>query len=213
MNRRTFLNLALKAVVSTSLIGVVGCSSKRPAAAKPGRVVIYADLSDQSPKTLELNGGITFEIGRDLPDGTTVTIIVFAHDYDVLYVGPPIRSRGEFNAKVGQLLNKPSARLRVPSTNTRVILEHANSLGGETPLTLWAVTDGGLENRSSESIGAIKAAVSRAVENSSIKRVVFLGLLSEHRRQWTEWLAPLGDRAIVKGRNDYKDVIQESKQW
>lgn len=209
---RPFLRLALAAAVATSLLCAPGCTPSR-AKASASRTVIYIDLSDQSRKTLLMNAGIAFEIGRDLPDGAAVTVIVFAHDYDVLYEGEPIRSRGEFNIKIGQYLPKPSSRLRVPNTNTRVVLEHANSVRGNLPLTLWVVTDGGLENRSPEAIRAINAAVSTSVENTSIQRVVFVGLLSEHRRQWAEWLSPLGDRATVRGRNDFMDVVKESKQW
>lgn len=186
---------------------------KKPVTVTPKTVVMYLDVSDQSKSALLLIGGMAAKSMQSMPPNTDVMVIVFANDYEIIYTGAPLKGRAAFNTKVGQFLSKPSRELRVPDTNARVILDHANSLSYELPVEILVIYDGGLEDNSAEAIAKVKKAARDLASNQNIRRVSFIGLLPEHRREWTEWLSCPGSKAVVKGRNDSDSVIQEVGRW
>jgi len=186
---------------------------RKPAAITPKTVVMYLDVSDQSKDALLVVGNLAVKAMQSMPAKTNVIVIVFANDYDIIYTGTPLKGRAAFNTKVGQFLSKPSRELRVPNTNARVVLDHANSLSNQLPVEILAIYDGGLENGSVEAIAKIKKAARDLASNQNISRVSFVGLLPEHRREWTEWLACPGSKAVVRGRNDADSVIKAVGQW
>lgn len=188
-------------------------ATKKPATFTRKTVVMYLDVSDQSKDALLVVGNMAVKAMQSMPAKTNVSVIVFANDYEIIYTGTPLKGRAAFNTKVGQFLSKPSRELRVPNTNARVVLDHANSLSNELPVEIIAIYDGGLENGSVEAIAKIKKAARDLASNQNIKRVSFVGLLPEHRREWTEWLACPGSKAVVRGRNDADSVIKEVGKW
>ncbi len=179
----------------------------------PKSVVMYLDVSDQSKSALLVIGNLAAKAMKSMPPKTNVTVIVFANDYEIIYTGHPMKSRAAFNTNVGQFLSKPSRALQVPNTNARVVIDHANSLSYQLPVEVLVIYDGGLENNSAEAISKIKKAARDLASNQNIKRISFVGLLHEHRREWTEWLDCPGSKAVIRGRNDADLVIQGVGKW
>jgi hypothetical protein len=186
---------------------------KKPVTVTPKTVVMYLDVSDQSKSALLVIGSMAAKAMQSMPARTNVVVIVFANDYEIIYTGLPIKGRAAFNTNIGQFLSKPSRELRVPNTNARIVLDHASSLSESLPIEVLAIYDGGLENNSVEAIAAIKKSARQLAANKLIKRVSFVGLLHEHRREWSEWLNCPGSKAVVKGRNDADSVIKEVGKW
>lgn len=176
-------------------------------------VVIYLDVSDQSKGALLVVGNMAAKAMQAMPAETNVMVIMFANDYEIIYTGAPLKARAAFNDKVGQFLSKPSRELRVPNTNASVVLDHANSLSSQLPIEILVIYDGGLEDSSAEAIAKIKQGARDIASHQNIKRVSFVGLLPEYRREWTEWLDCPGSKAVVRGRNDADSVIKEVGRW
>jgi hypothetical protein len=171
---------------------------------------LWIDLSDQSPDALNWNGGVAFSAQRYMDQNSNLRVFVFAHKFDLAYSGHPMSSRGAFNRAIGRLLNKPTPGMNALDTHTELALHEiaTDEFGLDREATI--VTDGGVEQQSAKVIGGIRADVQRLATDQHFVRLTVLGVLQQHRKQWEEWLTPLGSRAKVYGRNDFKEGLREA---
>lgn len=177
--------------------------------AKQRMVMVWIDISDQSKETILLNSGMAFQSQRHCSSGTRVRAYVFAHNFDVIYAGSSITSKGQFNQVIGQRLDKPSAELGVPDTQTDLVLHEIASCDFGIPREAVLVTDAGIENLTPKMVERIRSDVQRMAADHQFVRLTVVGALQEHRKRWESWLKPLGSRAVVRGRSDFKEVLDQ----
>jgi len=68
--------------------------------------------------------------------------------------------------------------------------------------TIQIYTDGGIEDQGPKVIASIRDSVEKLKQLNHFQGIALIGCLPEHRRQWEQWLAPLGDRGVVAGLTD-----------
>lgn len=197
MKTRTLLPLVL----------ILGCGAPRP----PVRLVAAVDLS-AGAKTAELYGASVFRFQRSLPDGSSLKVLVFRDRALTAYLGSPLRGRGAFNERIGSPILKAEAGERGRGTRTDRVLEAlSREPASRAPLILLVRTDGGLEDASPEVLGRIRKSAVRLSGRDDLRLLLLWGVLPEHRRVWEERLAPLGDRALVRGEGDGREALEGAR--
>lgn len=206
-NWRFVIPLVIAACILAAFLVSWSAQSKKDA--KQKMVMVWIDISDQSNETILLNSGLAFSSQRHCPPSTRIRAYVFAHTFDVIYEGSSITSKGQFNQAIGQRLDKPSAELGVPDTQTDLVLHEIASCDFGIQREAVIVTDGGIENLTPKMIERIRSDIQKMASDNQFVRLTVVGALQEHRKRWESWLKPLGKRAVVRGRSDFKEVLDQ----
>lgn len=175
---------------------------------------VAVDLSDPVRETLLRNADLAYRFQKRLPEGSELRVCVFAHWMEPVYVGPPLRTREAFNRMLGPSLSRPTANVSRPGTRTDLALERLASDAASTslPALLLIVTDGGVEDRGSESTARFEASLRSLADRSAPTRLLVAGVEARHREWWETLLAPLGSRANVRGVADAILAVEESSR-
>jgi len=147
---------------------------------------------------------------RRLPSGSRVRVYVFAHRVEAVYDGPPLRSRDAFNEALGRSLREPSPNIAANGTRTELVLDRLALDAAESDLRLRALiaTDGGVEDRSKETMARFREAVRSLAGRKSDTSLMIVGVEPRFRVWWEDLLAPLGPNARVRGTNDWKPLAE-----
>jgi hypothetical protein len=189
-----------------ALLVLAGCAPDRR---QPANLVVAVDVSSPDEGRLGEYGAVLFRTQRSLPGGSSVTVSTFSGGVQVVYSGPPIASRGRFNEQIGEELLKSHKRDRAYGTRTEAALAQAARAvdSARAPTIVVVATDGGVEDQGPSVVQSIDESVSRLAASTNLRAIVVFGVLPQHRELWQRWLAPLGDRALVRGINDVDGAL------
>jgi hypothetical protein len=176
---------------------------------QPVNLVAAVDVSSPDEGRLGEYGAVLFRMQRSLPGGSSVTVSTFSGGAQVVYSGPPIASRGRFNEQIGEELLRSHKRQRAYGTRTDAALSQAVRAveRATVPTIVVVATDGGIEDQGPTVRRSLEESVSRLAASSNLRAIVVFGVLPQHRELWQRWLAPLGDRALVRGLNDVDGAL------
>jgi len=175
---------------------------------KPRRLVIAIDVSD--PARLLAYAKVAYELESSLKSSDRLTVYVFAHDCDLVYDGPPVRGRNEFNKRVGGELTQIRPALKVQGTRTDLAIEclASEAKASKVPIALALETDGGIEDLGSPVRHRLSNSVLAIRGSKEFREFVAIGIEPQWRRQWDGWLAPLGEQATTCGLNDDEAALR-----
>ena len=196
----------IRAVCLAVALTLAGCTADdRP----PFTLIAAVDVSSPDDGLLSAYGAGLFKAQRDIPARSIVTFYTFAGGSQEVYSGPHLVSRDRFNERIGGELLRSHQRQRTYGTRPEAALSQAVRAveGTRDPTVLVVATDGGVEDQGATVQKSIAESASRLAELPHLCAVVVFGVLPQHRARWREWLAPLGDRASVRGLNDGEDAL------
>lgn len=202
MNRKVSKIAKPIALIGIGLSLLSGCSRAHE---QPVLAILAFDVSGSAESKALDYARAVYASQRALPPGSELKAYVFGHGCELVYTGGKITGRDEFNQKVGEALASPSQILRNPGTQTDRLLETvaADAKAAARPVAVLIATDGGMEDQSEVAMRRLRSSLKALAACSDVKVVALLGVLPGYRRQWEEWLAPLGPRAIVRGDRDW----------
>lgn len=181
-----------------------GCDSAKVDALSPTNLQIAIDVSDRNTQRLVAYANAAYRVQRRADETATVRIYEFAHDIELIYEGPPIKGRNNFNLRVASKLSTLGSKMLRSGTRThlafRVLGNDCALRSGERLLVLF--TDGGIEDRSPEVQDSLRLTSKHLASADGVKLVIFAGVNQEWRGQWEDWLSPMGRRGLVRGLND-----------
>ena len=203
----THFRQAILAISCASLLS--GCGSRTPNAGLGSNIELAIDVSDRNPQRLVAYANAAYRLQRLAGHGSTIRVYEFAHEIEVIYEGPPIKGRNNFNQKVASKLASEGDLMLQPGTRTEVAIDRLvrDASGNQGDHFLIIFTDGGIEDRRSETLDRLRTVLQRAKDSRSVRCLQFAGVNQLWRIQWEEWLKPLGKRGGVRGLDDMDSVL------
>lgn len=174
----------------------------------PVHAFIAIDVSCQAEGRLVRYASWAYQAQYRLPAGSWLSIYEFGHDAVPIFEGPPIKSREEFNRKIGLLLTKPPAFVAQPVTRPKQLIDRlAIDLRSEPlPKQVLILTDGGVEDRSRHAVASLNGAM-RGLASDRLASISALGVEPEYRSLWQEWLAGVSPKVAVRGEQDFEELL------
>lgn len=201
--------------VALLLMVELGChGASRSSLVAPKSLLIAVDVSDRSQERLLAYAGAAYRFQRGMETGDIVRIYEFAHDPQLIYEGPPIRGRSQFNGKVASRFVKDGVSMNQPGTRTHLTLERLlrDSARKTGELSIVVLTDGGIEELGPEVLESLRSATLGTQRVTTLRCLLVGGVNQEWRSRWEDWTAPLGRMATVRGLNDI-DSVSVADLW
>ena len=209
------IRLRASILLGVPLVVALGCGSNDPSSAASRRQLLIAvDVSDRTPERLLAYAGAAYRLQRGMHQGDTVRIYEFAHAPELMYAGPPIRGRSQFNRKVASRFAPGGAPMCQMGTRAHLTLERvfADAHRQTSELSVVVLTDGGIEELGPQVVKSLRSSVRAAARYSRLNHLLVGGVTDEWRSRWEDWTAPLGDSATVRGLNDL-DSFSPDDLW
>lgn len=188
-------------------VTLCGCGFLKPR--PPARLLCEVDISDRTAARLTALGTAAYKVQLKATSRDLLEVATFAHSVDPGFEGHPIRDRSKFNMQVGFALQRTHSGLHTPTTRIDKALAYMAERVGDSkePCFGVVVTDGGIE--SAQVRKDAQRTLRELSTNKKLLGIAVIGVLPEHRRQWQEWVGAFGNRAWVRGLNDYESFTSE----